>query len=75
MAELTRTRTGSFALEDAITLGELQTMADEGRQEEAFLSMEAALSDFPKSSFLRSPQRCCITAAEFTPSFMRRKKN
>jgi len=23
-------------------------MADEGRQEEAFLSMEAALSDFPK---------------------------
>jgi len=48
MAELTRTRTGSFALEDAITLGELQTMADEGRQEEAFLSMEAALSDFPK---------------------------
>ena len=48
MAELTRTRTGSFALEDAITLGELQTMADEGRQEEAFLSMEAALSDFTK---------------------------
>ena len=48
MAELTRTRTGSFALEDAITLGELQTMADEGRQEEAFLSMEAALSDLPK---------------------------
>lgn len=28
-----------------------------------------------KSSFLLSPQRCCITAAEFTPSFMRQKKN
>ncbi len=47
MASLLRTRTGAFALEDAIRLSELKELAEQGRAEEALLSMEEALRDFP----------------------------
>ena len=48
MASLLRTRTGAFALEDAIRLSELKELAEQGRAEEVLLSMEEALRDFPR---------------------------
>ena len=48
MESLIRTRTGTFRLEDAITLEELKTLAEEGKAEEAMLSMEAALTGYPR---------------------------
>ncbi|MDO4531377.1 MAG: tRNA pseudouridine(55) synthase TruB [Bacillota bacterium] len=47
MAELLRTATGAFSLENAIKLDELKALAEEGRTEEALLTMEKALKDYP----------------------------
>ena len=48
MEELLRTSTGAFTLEKAIRLSELKALAEQERAEEALLSMEDALKDFPK---------------------------
>ena len=47
MAELLRTRTGVFSLENAIKLEELKALAEQEKAEEALLTMEEALKDFP----------------------------
>ncbi len=47
MAELLRTRTGAFSLENAIKLDELKALAEQEKVEEALLTMEEALKDFP----------------------------
>ena len=47
MEELLRTRTGAFSLENAIKLDELKALAEQEKVEEALLTMEEALKDFP----------------------------
>ena len=47
MAELLRTRTGAFSLENAIKLEELKALAEQEKVEEVLLTMEEALKDFP----------------------------
>lgn len=47
MAELLRTATGAFSLENAIKLEELKALAEQEKAEEALLTMEDALKDFP----------------------------
>ena len=47
MESLVRTRTGSFHLEDSITLEEVQKRADDGSLTEVVLGMEMALTEFP----------------------------
>lgn len=47
MAELLRTATGAFSLENAIKLDELKALAEAEKAEEALLTMEDALVDFP----------------------------
>ena len=47
MAELLRTATGAFSLENAIKLEELKVLAEQEKAEEALLTMEDALKDFP----------------------------
>lgn len=47
MAELLRTATGAFSLDNAIKLEELKALAEQERTEEALLTMEEALRDFP----------------------------
>lgn len=47
MAELLRTATGAFSLENAIKLDELKALAEQEKAEEALLTMEEALKDFP----------------------------
>lgn len=48
MAELLRTATGTFSLENAIKLEDLQALAEQGRIDEVLLTMKDALRDFPK---------------------------
>ena len=47
MQSLIRTRVGNFALEDAITLAELQESKDAGRLEEAVISVDSVFADLP----------------------------
>ena len=47
MAELLRTATGAFSLDNAIKLDELKALAEQEKAEEALLTMEEALKDFP----------------------------
>lgn len=47
MAELLRTATGSFSLENAIKLDELQALAEQNRVADALLTMQEALQGFP----------------------------
>lgn len=47
MAELLRTATGAFSLENAIKLEELKALAEQEKAEDALLTMEDALWDFP----------------------------
>lgn len=47
MEALLRTATGSFSLENAIKLEELEALAEQGRAEEALLTMREALGGFP----------------------------
>ncbi|MEI3506447.1 MAG: tRNA pseudouridine(55) synthase TruB [Anaerotignum faecicola] len=47
MAELLRTATGSFSLENAIKLDDLKALAEQERAEDALLTMQEALRDFP----------------------------
>ena len=47
MAELLRTRTGAFSLENAIKLDELKALAEQEKAEEVQLPMEEALEGFP----------------------------
>ena len=42
-----RTKTGTFSLENAIKLDEMKALAEQGKAEEALLTMEDALKDFP----------------------------
>ena len=47
MQKLTRTRVGTFSLEDAVTLGELQTLKDEGRLAAAVIPVDSVFADCP----------------------------
>ena len=47
MAELLRTATGAFSLDNAIKLDELKALAEQEKVEDALLTMEDALKDFP----------------------------
>lgn len=47
MQSLKRTRVGKFALQDAVTLSELETLRDEGRLEEILIPVEDAFENLP----------------------------
>lgn len=47
MAELLRTATGAFTLENAVKLSELKALAEQNRTEEILLTMEEAIKEFP----------------------------
>ncbi len=49
MAGLLRTKTGDFALENAMKLGVLKALVEEGQAETALLGMEEALQGYPKA--------------------------
>ncbi len=47
MQKLQRTKAGAFALADAVTLGELQTLKDAGRLSEVVIPVDAVFADYP----------------------------
>lgn len=47
MEELIRTETGRFSLEEALTLSQVQAMAEEGTIENHILSVETVLNEYP----------------------------
>lgn len=48
MESLVRTRSGRFAIEDAVTLTQVQEAADQGRVSELVLGIEEILSEYPR---------------------------
>jgi tRNA pseudouridine55 synthase len=48
LASLRRTRAGSFSIEKAITLNELEELAETGQIEKKLVSLSEALAHFPK---------------------------
>ena len=72
MAELLRTATGSFSLENAIKLDDLKALAEQERAEDALLTMQEALRDFPVISFLlQNPQiSISITAEKYRKNIL-----
>lgn len=47
MEKLTRTRTGGFRIENALKLEEIKDLVAKNQEEQIFLTMEAALSQYP----------------------------
>lgn len=71
MASLLRTKTGAFCLENAIRLGELKTLAEEGRTEEALLSMEQALADYADVVVSEQSEKLLYNGGRIRSSFCR----
>lgn len=49
MEELTRTRSGMFAIDQALTLAQVEALRDEGRLDECLVTIEQALQSYPKA--------------------------
>ncbi len=49
MEELLRTRVGRFCIEDALTLGEVEALAHQGRAEECLVSVEEMFDTLPRA--------------------------
>ena len=70
MAELLRTATGSFSLENAIKLDDLKALAEQERAEDALLTMQEALRDFPVIKLRRARPSCSITAEKYRKNIL-----
>jgi len=71
IAELVRTASGPFRLEDAVTLEHLQQLKDEGRLQEAMLKPAALLPHFPSIPVDESTVRQIRQGRDFTASAFR----
>ena len=73
MAELLRTRTGAFSLENAIKLEELKALAEQEKAEEALLTMEEALKDFPVVKVSEKSQKFLYNGGKIQERFLTEK--
>lgn len=73
MAELLRTATGAFSLDNAIKLEELKTLAEQERAEEAILTMEKALKDFPVVKVSEKSEKFLYNGAKIQERFFTEK--
>lgn len=73
MAELLRTRTGAFSLENAIKLDELKALAEQEKAEEALLTMEEALEDFPMVKVSEKSQKFLYNGGKIQKRFLTEK--
>jgi tRNA pseudouridine55 synthase len=73
MAELLRTATGAFSLENAIKLDELKALAEEGKAEEALLTMEETLKDFPVVRVSEKSVKSLYNGAKIQERFFKEK--
>ena len=70
MAELLRTRTGAFSLENAIKLDELKALAEQEKAEEVLLTMEEALEDFPMVKVSEKSQKFLYNGGKIQERFL-----
>ena len=73
MAELLRTRTGAFSLENAIKLDELQALAEQEKVETVLLTMEEALEDFPVVKVSEKSQKFLYNGGKIQERFLTEK--
>lgn len=73
MAELLRTATGPFSLKNAIRLSELKELAEQERAEEALLTMEEALKDFPVIKVAKSSTKLLYNGGKIRKKFFEQK--
>ena len=73
MAELLRTRTGAFSLENAIKLAELKALAEQEKVEEVLLTMEEALEDFPMVKVSEKSQKFLYNGGKIQERFLTEK--
>lgn len=73
MAELLRTRTGAFSLENAIKLDELKALAEQEKAEEVLLTMEEALEDFPMVKVSEKSQKFLYNGGKIQERFLTEK--
>ncbi|WP_405727592.1 tRNA pseudouridine(55) synthase TruB [Anaerotignum sp.] len=73
MAELLRTRTGAFSLENAIKLEELKVLAEQKKVETVLLTMEDALQDFPLVKVSEKSQKFLYNGGKIQERFLTEK--
>ena len=73
MAELLRTRTGAFSLENAIKLDELKALAEQEKVETVLLTMEEALEDFPVVKVSEKSQKFLYNGGKIQERFLTEK--
>lgn len=74
MAELTRTATGTFSLENAIKLGELKAMAEAGQVEKALLKLEDALTEYTKVFVSEKSAKLLYNGGKIRSGFFKSEK-
>ena len=76
METLLRTKSGRFTLENACSLEELRTLATENRLEEALLSMEEALMQYPAVTVQPRADRLMANGCKiFAPHWKQQEEN
>ena len=73
MAELLRTRTGAFSLENAIRLDELKALAEQEKVETVLLTMEEALEGFPVVKVSEKSQKFLYNGGKIQERFLTEK--
>ena len=73
MAELLRTGTGAFSLENAIKLDELKALAEQEKVETVLLTMEEALKDFPVVKVSEKSQKFLYNGGKIQERFLTEK--
>lgn len=73
MAELLRTATGAFSLENAIKLSELKELGEQDRAEEVLLTMEEALKDFPVIKVAEASTKLLYNGGKIQAKFFEEK--
>ena len=73
MASLLRTKTGAFTLENAIPLEKLKSLAEEGRAEEAMLSMDEALAGYPAAVVSEKSTKLLYNGGKIRSAFYQSK--
>ncbi len=70
MAELLRTKTGAFVLDDAVKLSELKALVQEGKEESVILSMEQALQSYPRITVSKKAEKMLYNGGKiFAPQY------
>lgn len=71
MSSLVRTQSGTFALENAIKLGELKTLVEQDRLHEALLPLEEALNEFNKIVVAEEAEKMLLNGCKIDEEYFK----